>query len=200
VKIWTSIFAVLALLALTWTTTEAQEVADTVVVTIEGDLNEVSVAVVTLPPHRIGDTIFFRAEAFDSEGDPVVSVLYRWASEDTTVLALEELEDGQARGIALRKGTIRVWVMAEPITSLDIAILREDGSLDWGRQLTLTALGESAQLCAYLHRRGYLVAESPGPPACPVVFLAPPDPNGWPAVIRRVVPWSQLQRYATRVE
>ena len=40
-KIWTSIFAVLALLALTWTTTDAQEITDTITIEITGTLTGV---------------------------------------------------------------------------------------------------------------------------------------------------------------
>ena len=185
----------LALLGATWTTTEAQ-VADTIVVTIQGDVSQVLLTWEDFDVVRIGDTIHLRAQAFDSEGDPV-SAVFPWASEDDAILRIEEQPDGRAVGIALRKGTVRVWVMVEPVTALITAVLRPDGSLDWGKQLEFTALGQEAQLCAYLHRNGTLVAESPGPPACPIVFLASPTPAMWPGpVIARSLPWSRLMALA----
>ena len=194
-RILRSISVVLALLGATWTTTEAQ-VADTIVVTIQGDVSQVLLTWEDFDVVRIGDTIHLRAQAFDSEGDPV-SAVFHWASEDDAILRIEEQPDGRAVGIALRKGTVRVWVMVEPVTALITAVLRPDGSLDWGKQLEFTALGQEAQLCGYLHRAGTLVAESPGPPTCPTVFLAAPTPAMWPGpVIARSLPWSRLMALA----
>ena len=193
-----SIFVTLAvMLAPIWTsgTAEAQ-VADTIVVTIQGDVSQVLLTWEDFDIVRIGDTIHLRAQALDSEGDPVNAAFY-WASEDSTILRIEEQPDGRAVGIAIRKGTVRVWVMVEPVTSLDVAVLQSDGTLDWGKQLEFTALGQENQLCAYLHRAGTLVAESPGPPTCPTVFLAASTPAMWPGpVIARSVPWSRLMALA----
>ena len=200
-KSWSRSIAagLLVLAALIWNpgTTEAQ-VADTIVVTIQGDVSQVLLTWEDFDILRIGDTIHMRAQAFDSEGDPVDAV-FRWASEMPEILRVEEMPDGRAVGIALRKGTVRVWVMVEPNPTLATAVLQSDGSLDWGRRIDFTALGQTAQLCGYLHRGGELVAEAPGPPVCPVVFIAPATPTMWPdPVIARSVPWHTLMAMAGR--
>jgi hypothetical protein len=202
---WSSIFGMVALaiwMSGTVSPTRAQ-VADTIVVTIQGDLDQVILTWEDFDVVRIGDTIHFRAVALDSEGDPV-SAVFRWASEDSTTLRIEELPDGRARGIAMKKtppetGGVRVWVMVEPFTELTTALLLSDGSLQWERPFLATSLGQKLQLCSYLHRSGELVAEAPGPPVCPTVFLAPATPTMWPnAVVQRSVPWSWLMAMAGR--
>ena len=196
-----SIVAGLCLLtALIWSpgTSEAQ-VADTIVVTIQGKIDQVILTAEFVTPPRVGDTVFFRADVYDEDGDPATGFVYHWASEDPTALQIDQLEGNRARGIALKKSTVRVWVMIEPITSLEIAVLQQDGSLDWGRRIEATALEQQFQLCGYLHRRGVLVAESPGPPACPIVFLPPATPAMWPGpMIHRSLPWPRFYALTQR--
>jgi len=195
-----TVAVLLPLVALIWSpgTSEAQ-VADTIVVTIQGKIDQVILTAEFVTPPRVGDTIFFRADVYDEEGDPATGFVYHWASEDPTALQIDQLEGNRARGIALKKSTVRVWVMIEPITSLEIAVLQQDGSLDWGRRIEATALEQQFQLCAYLHRRGVLVAESPGPPTCPTVFLPEAMPAFWPgAPIQRAVPWNALMAMGSR--
>jgi hypothetical protein len=149
----------------------AQEVTDTVFFTVQGDLAEVQIVetVITLPV-VIGDTIPLVAEAFDSEGDPV-SFVATWATSDTTALRIIQNQDGTtgAIGIVLRKGSFWVAVRAERITEIRLATFR-NGVLNWSGRDTASVGGE-IQYCAYV-LNGYqeLVAESPGPPACPTVF------------------------------
>jgi hypothetical protein len=127
--------------------------------------------------------------------DPTVIRLE--AISDSTLASNE----GLARGIALRKATTRVWVGANPVSEMRLASFRPPDSLNWAGFDTLylkwlESPGDSTwsesgerwvydyilgpsdplQYCAYLTRGETLVAEDPGPPACPTVFY--PDPTG----------------------
>lgn len=180
-RILRNIFAVLALLALTWTTTDAQEITDTITIEITGTLTGVVLTAEYLTPLQVGDTAILRAVVHDEDGDPI-SALVTFYTEDATALALEAITDpetptneGLARGIALRKATVRVWVMVEPVSHMYLASFR-GGVLRWTGHDTIPVGGE-LQYCAYLVRGGYLVAESPGPPTCPMVFQPAPLPE-----------------------
>jgi len=191
-----SIVAALCILAaLTWTTTTEAQVADTIVVTIQGKIDQVILTAEFVTPPRVGDTVYFRAQVYDEDGDPATGFRFHWASEDPAVIKIEPLENGRARGIAMQKALegVMVWVMVEPVGEIVTAQLLSDGSLNWERPFQLTALSQQMQLCAYMHRSGVLVAESPGPPVCPTVFLPEAMPAFWPgAPIQRAVPWNAL--------
>lgn len=125
------------------------------------------------------------------------SVIRMEAITDSTVA----VNVGLARGIALRKATTTIWVGVNPISELRLASFRPPDSLNWAGFDTLylkwlESPGDSTwsesgerwvydyilgpsdplQYCAYLTRGETLVAEDPGPPACPTVFY--PDPTG----------------------
>lgn len=203
--------AALLLLALP---ARAQLVTDTVRITIEGDLAEVVIQLndTTI---SIGDTIYFNALAYDSEGDPVSAQL-TWAAEDTTVLDLDPLT---GVGVALRKAQGGIWVVvrAERVGEMLIASFR-DGELRWLSE----TVGDTIyceypdiippspeypegrcpddplpwhQWCGYLVSPDYhLLAESPGPPLCPIVFFeAPEPPDALLAMVPRIRPLFGVQ-------
>ena len=166
---------------------DAQEVGDTIEITIQGNVDQVVLVAEFVTPPRVGDTIIFRATVTDEDGDPI-NAFVRFGVEDPTVLRLETISDsttavnvGLARGIALKKATTRVWVGANPVTEMRLASFRPPDSLNWGLSNggipndTINA-GEALQYCAYLTRGEVLVAQSPEPPACPTVFY--PEPTG----------------------
>lgn len=174
-------WAVLALLVAV--PAHAQLVTDTVRVTVEGDLAAVGITSFEAT-FRIGDTVQFVAEAYDSEGDPVTAV-FTWASEDPAVVSIDP---NTGLAVGLTKGTnVAIWVRAEAVGEMRLASFRPPDSLNWSGFDTLTIQRDSAgeiigappelQYCAYLvDPVGYLVADSPGPPLCPVVFLPRAEP------------------------
>ena len=158
------------------------QVTDTISITIVGNVTSVTISGEYVTPFRVGDSVVFRANVVDEDGDPLAALL-TYFTEDSTALRLEELPDGEALGIALKKATVRVWVVAEPITEMRLASFR-DGRLSWTRYDTIN-VGDSIQYCAYATRGGtVLVAESPGPPTCPMVFEGPTLPAWLPLVDR----------------
>jgi hypothetical protein len=183
-----------ALLALP-SAVSGQEITDTVFLTIQGNLTDVTIVRDFIETPAVGDTVIFSAVAVDEEGDPIAAD-FTWLSGDTTALQLIQQPDGTAIGIALRKATVWVAVRAEPITEVLLASFR-DGELNWSG-LDSLVLGNDLQLCAYAVRGGFLVAESPGPPTCPIVFTPEPTPPGyWLAEMFdpvRVKPWGAFQR------
>lgn len=184
-------FLTAVILVLGLTVPARAQVADTIQVTIQGDLAEVVLTSELVTPPRIGDTIIFQAQAVDSEGDPV-AVVFTWASEDSTALRIETMENGQARGIAIRKATVRVWVMAEPVEDMLLASFR-DGELVWGEGHLQE--GETIFFCAYLVRGAELVAQSEPPPTCPSVFVSPSTPDPFPlSVVDRIRSFQEINR------
>ena len=175
---------------------DAQEIADTIRIEIVGNVTSVVITANYVTPVRVGDTVLFMADVVDEDGDPI-SALLTYFTEDSTALRLEDLPDGQARGIALKKASVRVWVVAEPFTELRVASFRPPDSLNWSGADTIFARMDSTgavlpgqpeavlQMCAYLTRGGtILVAESPGPPLCPTVFLPATLPSAYLALSR----------------
>lgn len=162
-----------------------QTIADTVRITIVGNLTTVEIIEDYPPEVAIGDTIHFHAEAFDEEGDPVLAD-FTWISVDTTKMQVFNVGDGTALGIALSKPFADVAVRAEPIMEILLASFR-DGRLNWtGHDTIFTPLDSLGnvidpndpsahlQYCAYAVRGRYLVTQSPGPPTCPIVFTSAP--------------------------
>jgi hypothetical protein len=149
-----------------------QTVTDTVMVTVEGDLAGVGITTFE-QTFRIGDTVQFVAEAYDSEGDPV-SAVFTWASADTTAVRIDA-----ATGLAVGVGkgsNVAIWVRAEAVQEMRLASFRPPDSLNWTGQDTIP-IGANLQYCAYLvDAVGFLVSDSPGPPICPIVFLPRPEP------------------------
>ena len=68
------------------------------------------------------------------------------------------------------------------ISEMRLASFR-GGVLNWSGQDNIL-VGERIQLCAWLTRGNRLVAESPGPPDCPSVFVADPLPAPYLAMSR----------------
>ncbi|HUT57648.1 MAG TPA: hypothetical protein VNA25_07330 [Phycisphaerae bacterium] len=188
---WLRCFIALGIIWMSGATTpglEAQNVSDTITITIVGNVSGVILTGEYLTPFRVGDTAIFRAEVVDEDGAPI-NALISFFTEDATALSLEVITDptvpaniGQARGIALKKATVRVWVVAEPITEMRLATFR-DGNLNWSG-FDSVAVGGSLQYCAYLTRGTVLVVEDPGPPACPTVFLPATLPAEYRALSR----------------
>jgi len=174
---------------------EAQEVSDTILVTIQGNVTDVVLATeYVTTPFRVGDTVLFRAVVTDETGDPI-NAFIQFFAEDPSVIRLVPITDptmalneGQAYGVALMKTTgTRVWVRATPIGGLQIASFR-DGALNWTLNDTIGP-GETLQYCAYLHDLNFnIVAQGPLPPDCPIIqrtgsvplsFLASSDISRW---------------------
>jgi len=191
----------------------AQEVSDTILITITGRVTDVVLSAEYVTPFRVGDSALFLAEVTDEDGDPI-NALISFFSEDSTALRIEPVIEnggaasnvGMAVGIALRKASVRVWVMVEPIGEMRLASFR-DGELNWSGYDTLRLYRDASgnvieddprhliQYCAYLTRGTTLVAESPGPPTCPTVFLPDPSPSALPFVLaRRSVTRAELGR------
>lgn len=167
----------LFLLTLAMPAFASAQVADTVFVSVFGDLNSVTFTTFEVNLN-IGDTVQYVAQAFDSEGDPVAAT-YRYASSDTTVVKIDAYT-GVAVG--LKKGTnIAITVMAEA-GSLFMASFRPPDSLNWTGYDTISCSepdcsdAPTLQYCAYLvNDAGFLVGESPGPPTCPIVWPWAPN-------------------------
>lgn len=156
--------------------TEAQ-VSDTLQITVVGTLTEVVLSGEYVTPPQAGDSILLVATAFDEDGTEMPA-MFSFFSEDSTVIRLEErtwTQPNEALAVAVRKGTVRLWVVAEPIEEMVRASFR-NGELNFTGFDTIPVGGE-IQYCAWLVRAGYLVVESPGPPACPTVFT-PEPPRG----------------------
>jgi len=191
-----------------------QTASDTIIVEIRGNITSAVLTADIIQPFYPGDTCLLRAVVLDEDGDGVPAVI-SFFSEDTATLRIVPIERddypaGQmhALGIALKKGAVRVWVMAEPIGSIQISFFR-NGALEWGR--TDAIVGEEIQACAYLiDADGYLLGESPGAPVCPIVFPTRGIPgflaaallrSGTMPVVDRALSWRQLEgfRRAMRV-
>lgn len=219
-KSWRNAFTILAILAI-WTSGTAileGQVTDTITVTIQGKLTTAILTGEYVTPFQAGDTAIFRVELLDEAGDPIAGHV-TWYSSDSTALRLEELpinpdlpgNMAEIRGVALKKATVRVWVMAEPILEIHLASFRPHlDSLNWSghdsiyiwRDSTGAVVKyDSLQYCAYATRGGYLVVESPGPPTCPVVFVPPPTQESldWFPRIVRAVPSEEFRRLARGV-
>ena len=166
---------------------QAQVVADTLRVTIQGDsIAGVSFTVfsVTL---TVGDTVQYVAQAYDADGDPITSgVVYTYASSDTTLL---RILPASGWALALQKGQVDVIVRAEyGGLTMQVASFR-DGELTWGSGKV--EVGETLQYCAYIvDGGGYLVGQSQPPPTCPLVFPERAAPPAHPmfASVSRVRP------------
>jgi hypothetical protein len=165
------------------------QVSDTIQITITGRITDVTLTAEYVTPFQVGDTAILKAVVLDEDSLPIAAQI-TFFTEDSTALRLEDIVRsdypiGQkhARAIALRKATVRVWVMVEPITEMRLASFR-DGVLNWSRNDTLhiwqytdgrPTVYESLQYCAWLTRGTELVAESPGPPLCPAGVFVPPS-------------------------
>jgi hypothetical protein len=173
----------------------AQEVTDTIEVTIRGRLTDVMITSELVTPPTVGDSVIFVALAFDEEGNPMTAgIAFFWASSDPTRLQITERPDGSALGVALRQGTVRVWVRAEMVEVMQIASFRPPDSLNWTLQDD-SPVGVPLQYCAYLTRNNELVLQSQPPPTCPIVFLAPTEPpNSVWANLYRVRPYESILR------
>lgn len=180
----------------------AQQVADTLTVTVEGDLAVAEIVYEGTP--RIGDTIQFVGEAYDSEGDPVTATL-TWATSDSTIMSIDA-SSGEA--VVHAKGTVSIYLLAELVQSLALGAFRpEDGPT------TITFPdpphwdlheGESLQMCGYLlSPEGLLVAQSAGSPGslCPGAFPVPNYTSGLLALFDpvRIRAWGELQELAGRL-
>ena len=165
---------------------QAQVVADTLRVTIEGDLAGVSFTVfsVTL---TVGDTVQYVAQAYDEDGDPITTgVVYTYASSDTTLL---RILPASGWALALQKGNVDVIVRAEYGGLIVHVASFRDGELTWGSGNI--EKGQTLQYCAYIvDGGGYLVGQSQPPPICPIAFLPRPEAEAHPmfASVSRVRP------------
>jgi hypothetical protein len=186
---------------------EGQEVvSDTILVTVIGNVSEVTLTVVPMDTVPLGDTLVFHATVVDEEGDPMIALI-EFFVEDPTALRLEAITDsevplseGSARGIGLRKASTRVWVMATPITELRIASFRPPDSLNWSRRDTIIHReGQpfSLQLCAYLLSGDHAVSQSSPPPRCPFVFPFVERPAEFPVP---PIPHPLFNRFASVLE
>jgi len=179
----------------------AQEVTDTLVITIQGTVTEAILTAEYLTPPRVGDSIIFRAVVVDEDGDPI-NALIEFFTEDADALTIEAITDpttplneGMARGIALRKATVRIWVRATPIAEL-VTVSFRDGELNWSGNDTIL-VGEEIAYCAYLFGTdGKVAAQSALPPRCPLVDTAL-GPYPLPVLARAdLYRWGKLLKHA----
>lgn len=179
----------------------AQTVTDTIpILIIQGQLASVQAASVT-GPFRVGDTIQFQAQAYDTQGDPVDAV-YTWRQESTdstnTIINQNDpaiqIDATTGVGVFLRKlypgETLNVIVAAQQVDQLTLGWFRPAegaGAIAFGDAnvqcdfidgTTTCVQPVDVQYCAYLLYRGSLVAQSASQPpidACPFAFGAPAD-------------------------
>jgi len=169
-------FLFLALLLLT-APAAGQVAVDTVWVTVEGPLFSTTITTVERLL-TVGDTVHFVAVAHDEQGADVTA-LFTWSSSRPDLVNIDAVT-GMA--IALQKDTARVAisVLTEQVERLVLASFR-DGNLNFSGFDTLflntDSLGNqigpfpTLQYCAYLlNPWGYMVAQDPGPPTCPLAF------------------------------
>jgi len=169
------------------------QVADTITIVIEGSLTSITLTAQYVTPFQVGDTVIFHAEVYDEDGDPINAVI-TFLTEDSTALRLEALDTSglpgnanEVRGIALKKATVRVWAVAEPVTEMALASFRPPDSLNWTGFDTIPPVS-SLQYCAYLIRDSTLVVQSAPPPTCPQVFPEPTANDGLYASVLAAVP------------
>jgi hypothetical protein len=189
---------------LTCSITEAQ-VVDTVYVSVQGDLNRVMFTEFETNM-TIGETKVFRAVAFDSDGDTVNAIM-TYKSTDPTVIQIDSitglataLKKGTNIGIWVRAEAGSMMHMA----SFRDGDLDFSGNWEIPLYTWQNSLGDSTwyeptdgrdpywvkdyirvpnpnptlQFCAWLvDGGGHMVAESPGPPTCPTVWLPAPEPT-----------------------
>lgn len=199
-----NLFFLLAYLALTLPgNVRAQTAVDTVWVTVEGPLATTTITTVERRL-QLGDTIQFVAVAQDLEGDPVTAV-FTWASSDPTSVLIDP-ETGIALAIGKSQQPVGISVLTEQVSELFLASFR-DGALNWSGNDTIYCATNEAnecieprptlQYCAYLVNRDHrLVAQSPGPPTCPLAVPPAPVPsNSVFASVPRVrsFEWSQVR-------
>lgn len=196
---------------------QAQEIADTMRITIRGDLarTEIVRAEVFVQDLRIGQQGVLVAQAYDSDGDPVEADFF-WESMAPDTLAIEVTSDSTATVTALHKAPAGVIVKltATEKTRVVIAAWRSadgkflgidqftlqcaalpDGTLSYTvieePELRAEAAGWcSAQLCAYAVKEERMVLQSALPPECPLLFGAG---NPGRPLSSRVVPFAALQ-------
>jgi len=160
---------------------QAQTVSDTASVEIQGALERVAIdSLYARGPWQVGDTIHFRATAFDADGDTVMAML-TWASSDT--LTLKFIDPAAGTAVALRKArgneAVRIYVMAQEVDAVRVGwfnVTDGPGTMHWDKDVQLTAIGEQAQLCGYLLYQGRVVAQNQAPPPgaqCPYAFGGP---------------------------
>jgi hypothetical protein len=150
--------------------TDAQQVSDTLQITVTGTLTEVVLLGEYVTPPQAGDSILLVATAYDEDGTEM-NAMFSFFTEDSTTIRLEaRTNPNESLAIAVKKGTVKLWVVAEPITEIIVASFRPPDSLNFTGFDTIP-VGGTLQYCAWAVRAGRLVVESPGPPTCPIVFL-----------------------------
>jgi len=174
---------------------------DTITVTFVGDLPESGVQIDSLlyADWRLNDTLPLVATWLDSEGDPVPGGVFTWGTDRPDLLTIWQDAALNWFAVPTGKGTGKLFVRIEAGDVMHVAFLNPDRSLDWvGGEIEafewVPSLGDStlyegawvydyrlqlkpeaerqAQFCGYLvTAQNALVAESPGPPTCPMAFL-----------------------------
>lgn len=170
----------------------AQQATDSVAIKIQGPLVAAHIdSIWTDTGHwRVGDTIHFHAATLDVDGDSV-DAIFTWTTSDSSVLKFPDSSKGDAVILAKSRRVV-IYVLAQQVDNIIIGYFRPGidsaGSLTVlfvaHRLLTdtsgihLTALNQTAQICAYLTYQGTLVAMNqadPGHQQCPYAFGGP-DP------------------------
>jgi len=180
---------------------EAQVVSvDTILVTIVGDVPEDGVTIdsfLVSREWRLNDTIPLVASWLDSESDPVPGVVFTWGTDRPDLLTVFQDAGGAWFAMPIGKGAVHLYVRAEASDVMHVGFLNPDRTINWaGGEV---GIGRTARFCAYLvTARNALVAESPGPPTCPMAFL--PQPSTLDRVFAnttRSISWNQLWRIGT---
>lgn len=122
---------------------------DTILMTVVGDLADVMIVEYPQVSPRIGEVVYFRAQAVDSDGDPVPAA-FLWESSDSTVLRFTQMSDSVAMAVGVSKGTVEVTVTVtlQGPDRLVLGFLHPGGRFDYGS--TSMRVGETCQGCAFL--------------------------------------------------
>ena len=152
-------------------------VTDTIVIDVTGSPTTALITASYMMPVHINDSIIFRVDVQDEMENPLDAIV-TFITPDSTALQLSAPNSPQpgryeALGVALKIQQLLVWAVVDPIDEVRIASFR-DNNLNWTGVDTIP-VGGSLQYCAYAIRGNNLVVESPGPPACPTVWLPATD-------------------------
>jgi len=165
-------------------------VTDTIVIDVTGSPTTALITASYMTPVHINDSIIFRVDVQDEMGNPLDAIV-TFITPDSTALQLSAPNNPQpgryeALGVALKLQQLLVWAVVDPIDEVRIASFR-DNNLNWTGFDTIPCNPDldnpgqclqpysSLQYCAYAIRGNNLVVESPGPPACPTIWLPATD-------------------------
>lgn len=195
---------------------QAQEISDTLRITVRGNLARVEIAMaeVIVSPMKVGQQGVLIARAYDDDGDPMVADFF-WESSDPTLVSIAVTSDSTAVITALKKTTEEVSIILRATEKLEIYVAAwrsADGMFLGINEFTLDCAAYpdgtlahlsptypadaprwcEAQLCAYGIRGDQLVVQSALPPVCPILYQ-PPGKSDY-TMPERIVSFTALAR------